>query len=195
VSKKSSIKSREEVRRLLENIHPSTVRAVIAAVVFEVADAHDLAKILGYSYRNAVRLMKVMEELQLIKTATYGRKKIILSVDGKVEAEVLEGLKPLLGRLAERLKMDNKLDERNLFGRFCDALELNEAVRPRASFAGVIKEIVQKYGEYKDKPIPKWLKRVMLFAGISFTAPKIESSADDSNVSPWSGEADLRSLM
>jgi len=190
---KTSIKSREEVRRLLENIHPSTTRATIATVACEISDARDLAKVLKYSYRNAVRLVKVMEELNVVKTVNYGRKKIILSVDSKVESEVLEGLKPLLGRLAESLKLEKRLDEQNLLKRFCNVLELNGDARPRATFAGVIKEIVQKYGEYRDKPLPKWLRKVLMFVGIMF-AEAAKPQIGDSIDSPWSGGTDLRLL-
>jgi len=60
VSKKTSIRSREEIWRLLENIHPSTLQSAIAVVVCGISDTHNLSEALKYSYRNAVRLLKLL---------------------------------------------------------------------------------------------------------------------------------------
>ena len=70
-SQKIDIKSRQEAKTFLLKIPPSTLRNLIAIVLYRPADAESLAKIVGTGLRNAEYIIKRYSERGIIKTVKF----------------------------------------------------------------------------------------------------------------------------
>ena len=100
------IVSLREARRLMNNLHPTILRALVALVAgYGVDSSTKLSSCLSVSDRNSRRIVSVLEGLGLVKTLSYGRKKVVLSVNKYVEKEVWRGIKLLAPYIIDKLRL------------------------------------------------------------------------------------------
>ena len=95
------ITSREEARNVLECLSPTLVRSVVAIAVSDIRTSRDLAEALGMSVRNAQKVTNALESIKAVKVVKYGEQKIVVSLNGYFEKEVLEFLEKIREKLKE----------------------------------------------------------------------------------------------
>ena len=158
----SKVASLDEARRLLNNLHPTLLRAlVILSVGNGIDSSTKLSRCLNVSKRNARRIISILEKLSLAKTISYRRKKLILSINKYVEKEIWKSIKLLVPYIIDELRLpysqinDASIDliSKKLLAR------LGVDVAPSYRLAILIKRVTSE--GLQKKPLPSWLKGII----------------------------------
>ncbi len=154
------IVSLREARRLMNNLHPTILRALVALVAgYGVDSSTKLSSCLSVSDRNSRRIVSVLEGLGLVKTLSYGRKKVVLSVNKYVEKEVWRGMKLLAPYIIDELRLSYSRASSNVDLVIKEMLEqLNVNIVPSRKLLLTVRKAIHE--GLQRKPLPPWLKGI-----------------------------------
>ena len=160
-----------EARRLMDNLHPMLVRALISLVACDATCSSELSEYISTSPRNSRRIISVLERLRIVKTVSYGRKKLVLSVNEHVEREIRRGIALLVPYVVDRLRLPYSEVGSNVDTVARELLEsLGIHATPCSKLFSVVKWAVDK--GLGKRALPAWLRRTLtphyrLFIGIA----------------------------
>jgi len=154
------VSNSEEARKLLDCLSLSLIRAIVAIAISDIKSSKDLSKAISTSVRNAQRIITSLEHLGVIKTITYGRKKVILSINKYVKAEVVKVIELLVPYIIDVINIPLfKLEEytREILSTLMKILGLN--IELNNNSVSLVKNVITKK-ELKKKVLPYWIKRI-----------------------------------
>jgi len=155
------VKNIVEARRLLNNLSSSLVRALIALVLYDISDSKKLAYYLDISRRNSRRIISILNRLKVIRTLSYGRKTLILSVDKYIENEILGGIQVLVPYIIDRLGIPiTKLNDKYVLEVTRDLIKiLGFDIISSKVLLLVKREFTRR--DLSKRVLPDWLRRIL----------------------------------